>query len=173
MLKSFVVIAALLPSVAFALDVKITSFLYAGTRTQAAELCGSVSGHKGMVVVHVTVDEQSKSPGHYRTIADTDGAFCVVVATNDGTAVASVKEMGVSVAAHGSVNQAAKTEESKAALPRPRQRDWQCSAHRHDTFFPSYSGYPRRTRYEAERSAIQSCEFSSRVRCVPGSCYQK
>ena len=82
----------------FANDAKvdITSFRSAGLRTDAAELCGKVTGSTapGYTVAHVTVDEKSGKPGHYYTLVGKDGLFCVAVVTYKGTAIANAEVLG-------------------------------------------------------------------------------
>ncbi len=81
-------------STAFAddLETKITSFNYTGSRTRAAELCGTVNGTgSANAIVTVTVDEKAKTPAKYTTLADEAGAFCLVVASYKGTASATAK----------------------------------------------------------------------------------
>ncbi len=82
----------------FANDAKIdiTSFRSAGLRTNAAEICGKVTGStaSGFTVAHVTVDEKSGKPGHYYTLVGKDGLFCVAVVTYKGTAIAAVEMLG-------------------------------------------------------------------------------
>ena len=78
---------------AFAVDpeVKISSYLYAGSRTNAAEVCGKVTGlTEEWAMVQVTVDPKSKKPGTYQTVVRKDGAFCMTVVTYDGKADAQV-----------------------------------------------------------------------------------
>ena len=65
--------------------VEISSFHFAGTKTSAAEICGKVTGLSKQAVVKLIVDEKSKVPGIYNTLTDSDGAFCVMVATYQGT----------------------------------------------------------------------------------------
>lgn len=74
------------------LKTKITSFNYTGSRTLAAELCGTVSGTgSANAIVTVVVDEKAKTPAKYTTLADETGAFCLVVASYKGTATAVAK----------------------------------------------------------------------------------
>ena len=71
--------------------VDITSFVLAGPNTRAAEICGRVSGSKTTpTFVRVAVDEKTGKPGIYNLIAGPDGAFCGMVVTYAGTAVASL-----------------------------------------------------------------------------------
>ena len=71
----------------FAAEVKITSFLYTGTRTRAAELCGKVTGKsEGLVVIDITVDPGRNNPGSYSAIPSSSGRFCSVVSTESGNA---------------------------------------------------------------------------------------
>lgn len=80
---------ALLSSTAMAADVKITSFNYVNTERRVAELCGTVTGAETPTTfVQVTVDERSKRPATYNTMAGPNGKFCTVVITFYGTATA-------------------------------------------------------------------------------------
>lgn len=73
--------------------VEITSFVFAGSRTRAAEICGKVTGgNPAISVVRVTVDPKSEKPGAYNVLAGRDGLFCAVVATYTGTAEASMAD---------------------------------------------------------------------------------
>lgn len=75
------------------LGVKITSFVAAGSRTRAAELCGKVTGLGGAnptAVVRVVVDEKTSKPAVYNVLVGSDGSFCTTVVSYAGTAVASV-----------------------------------------------------------------------------------
>lgn len=70
-----------------AAEVKITSFLYTGTRTRTAELCGKVTGKlEGLVVVDITVDPSRSNPGSYTAVPSASGKFCSVVSTESGNA---------------------------------------------------------------------------------------
>jgi len=81
----------LLSSTAMAADVKITSFNYVNQERRVAELCGTVTGSEAPTTfVQVTVDERSKRPATYNTMAGPNGKFCTVVITFYGTAVAEV-----------------------------------------------------------------------------------
>ncbi len=69
--------------------VEIKSFLMAGTRTRAAEICGKVSGMtSSFVTAKVLVDPKSDRPGTYNVIVGDDGKFCVTVITYTGRAEA-------------------------------------------------------------------------------------
>jgi hypothetical protein len=71
--------------------VEITSFLSAGSRTNAAELCGKVTDSKyDWTVVRIVADPQSNRPGIYNTLVGKDGKFCVVVVSYSGRAEASI-----------------------------------------------------------------------------------
>ena len=71
--------------------VEITSFVMAGSRTRAAEVCGKISGMKGSwLAVRITVDPKGDRPGVYNTLAGNDGRFCTTVVTYTGLAEASV-----------------------------------------------------------------------------------
>lgn len=91
-MKKFFILFALtygVPSFADDLVTKINSFTYTGSRTWTAELCGNVTGEDSKnALVTVTVDEKSKKPAKYTTIADENGEFCLVVASYRGTASA-------------------------------------------------------------------------------------
>lgn len=87
-------VLAMLASLAQAADepkVEITSFIAAGQRTRAAELCGKVTGFSGnWLAVRVTVDPKSERPGVYHVLAGRDGAFCTTVVSYQGLAEASI-----------------------------------------------------------------------------------
>ena len=79
--------------------VEITSFVFTGSRTRAAEICGKVTGADApILVVRVTVDPKSDRPGAYNVLAGKDGLFCAVVATFTGTADASLAGQGTASA---------------------------------------------------------------------------
>lgn len=68
---------------------KITSFVYINQERKVAELCGVVSNPTTTpTFIQITVDETSKRPATYNTLAGADGKFCSVVVTYYGTAVA-------------------------------------------------------------------------------------
>lgn len=71
----------------YAAEVKVTSFLYTGTRTRTAELCGKVSGKSGLpLIVDITVDPKRNNPGSYTVIPAASGKFCAMVSTESGNA---------------------------------------------------------------------------------------
>ena len=71
--------------------VEITSFVSAGTRTRAAELCGKVTGIADeWLAVRVVVDPKMDRPGVYNVLVGKEGKFCVAVVTYSGRAEASV-----------------------------------------------------------------------------------
>lgn len=81
-------------------SVKITSFLFIGDRSYAAEICGVVNGldgTAGLPIVTLLIDDGTKHPGHYHVIAGSDGLFCSTVATYYGTATASVTVAGKTI----------------------------------------------------------------------------
>jgi len=90
MRKLMMVLAlGLLSSTAFAADVKINSFTYVNKERRIAELCGTVTNTTGpSTFVQITVDETSKRPATYNTLAGPNGKFCTVVVTYFGTAIA-------------------------------------------------------------------------------------
>lgn len=90
MRKLMMVLAlGLLSSAAIAADVKINSFTYVNKERRIAELCGTVTNAQGpSTFVQVTVDETSKRPAIYNTLAGPNGKFCTVVITYYGTAIA-------------------------------------------------------------------------------------
>ncbi len=90
MRKLMMVLAlGLLSSTAFAADVKINSFTYVNKERRIAELCGTVTNSQGpSTFVQITVDETSKRPATYNTLAGPTGKFCAVVITYYGTAIA-------------------------------------------------------------------------------------
>lgn len=90
MRKLMMVLAlGLLSSTAFAADVKINSFTYVNKERRIAELCGTVTNTTGpSTFVQITVDETSKRPATYNTLAGPTGKFCTVVVTYFGTAIA-------------------------------------------------------------------------------------
>jgi hypothetical protein len=72
-------------------EVKITSFTLVrigdSMNHPVAELCGKVEGSsKPLEFLKVTVDAGSRRPGHYNTIADDKGNFCLTVITYRGNA---------------------------------------------------------------------------------------
>lgn len=93
-IASLISILASGAAVAGELKVDITSFVAAGSRTRAAELCGKVTGidqsTPSFVAVRVVVDHKSNKPGVYNVLVGRDGAFCTTVVSYYGTAVASV-----------------------------------------------------------------------------------
>lgn len=90
MRKLMMVLAlGLLSGTAMAADVKITSFNYVNQERRVAELCGTVTGAEAPTTfVQITVDERSKRPATYNTMAGPKGKFCTVVITFYGTAIA-------------------------------------------------------------------------------------
>lgn len=90
-MRKFTMILALglLSSTAMAADVKITSYNYVNKERRVAELCGMVTGSSAPTTfVQITVDERSKRPATYNTMAGPNGKFCVVVVSFYGTAIA-------------------------------------------------------------------------------------
>ncbi len=92
MRKLMMVLAlTLLSGTAMAANVKITSFNYVNQERRVAELCGVVTDSEGpATLVQITVDERSKRPATYNTMAGPNGKFCTVVVTFYGTASAEV-----------------------------------------------------------------------------------
>lgn len=79
--------------------VEITSFIMAGSRTRAAEICGKAAGvNAPFPVVRVIVDPKSDKPGVYNVLAGKDGLFCATVVTFTGTAEASLADQGAASA---------------------------------------------------------------------------
>lgn len=74
-------------------QVKLISFISAGTKTRVAELCGRVTNAPaaGLVAVHIVVDEKTDSPSHYNVMVGNEGKFCAAVVTYRGTAIASIR----------------------------------------------------------------------------------
>jgi hypothetical protein len=71
--------------------VEITSFIAAGSRTRAAELCGKVTGSTAeWLAVRVVVDPKTDRPGVYNTLVGKDGKFCTTVVSYSGQAEASI-----------------------------------------------------------------------------------
>lgn len=71
--------------------IEITSFVMAGYRTHAAELCGKVTGATApFVVAKIAVDPNAEKPGIYNVLVGAEGKFCTTVVTYDGIAQASV-----------------------------------------------------------------------------------
>lgn len=67
---------------------QIKSFVYINQERKVAELCGVVTDATTTpTFVQITVDERSKRPATYNTLAGPDGKFCSVVVTYYGTAV--------------------------------------------------------------------------------------
>ncbi|MBY0472091.1 hypothetical protein K2X30_13070 [bacterium] len=90
-ISSVLVMLASLAQAADEPKVEITSFIAAGQRTRAAELCGKVTGFSGnWLAVRVTVDPKSDRPGVYHVLAGKDGAFCTTVVSYQGLAEASI-----------------------------------------------------------------------------------
>lgn len=76
----------------FAAEVKITSFLYTGTKGTTAELCGKVTGKSELpMIVDITVDPKRKNPGSYTVIPAVSGNFCTMVSTESGNADVSMR----------------------------------------------------------------------------------
>jgi hypothetical protein len=75
--------------------VELSSFVMAGARTRAAEICGRVAGgaKTAPTFIRITVDEKSAKPGVYNVVAGPDGAFCVAVVSYYGSAVAALWEV--------------------------------------------------------------------------------
>lgn len=72
--------------------VEVTSFVYAGSRTRAAELCGKITGVQAPShFVKIVVDPKSKTPGIYNVLVGPEGVFCTTVVTNHGEAEASLR----------------------------------------------------------------------------------
>jgi hypothetical protein len=70
--------------------VKIDSYTYTAQGVRTAELCGTVSNMTATpTFVRITVDESSKQPAVYNTLAGADGKFCTLVVTYYGTAIAT------------------------------------------------------------------------------------
>ena len=93
-MKKILGLACLFASVsAFSATVKITSFNYLRTgdvHGPLAEICGAVEGATAMTFVKVMIDPKASKPAYYNTVVDTDGKFCLVVATYHGTADVSI-----------------------------------------------------------------------------------
>ena len=105
--KAIVGLSFLIGASAFAEEAKVevTSFRFAGSRTNAAELCGKVTGQtKAPVYVKVLVDEKSKNPGIYNVIVGPELTFCTSVVTYYGTASASLWNQTQSSSASIEVN---------------------------------------------------------------------
>lgn len=70
--------------------VKINSYTYTSQGVRTAELCGTVSNMTTTpTFVRLLVDEASKHPAVYNTLAGADGKFCMLVVTYYGTASAT------------------------------------------------------------------------------------
>lgn len=99
-MKKLIVVVGLLlgPTLAYATEepkVGITSFVFAGQRTRAAELCGRVTGSNvPFLAVKVTVDPNTDKPGIYNALVGMEGSFCVTVVSYSGTAEASAWLLG-------------------------------------------------------------------------------
>lgn len=75
--------------------IEITSFVPAGTRTRAAELCGKITGvNVPYLAARVVVDDKTDKPGIYNVLVGKDGHFCTTVVSYAGTASASVWLLG-------------------------------------------------------------------------------
>jgi hypothetical protein len=83
-LLSFSALASAAPTV------KIDSYTYTSQGVRTAELCGTVSNMTATpTFVQITVDESSKQPAVYNTLAGPNGKFCTLVVTYYGTAIAT------------------------------------------------------------------------------------
>ena len=94
-MKLLLILSAILASTssfAFTPQVKITSFTYSdNTKTHVAEICGTVSEMtESPTFIKIVVDESSKQPANYNTLAGADGKFCLTVTTYAGTAIARI-----------------------------------------------------------------------------------
>lgn len=94
LLMSLAGASAVAAGVSAAPEVTLTSFSMAGSSTNAAEICGKVTGVTSPALVHITVDDGSKHPGNYSVLVDSDGPFCTSVVTYRRSAVASVSNLG-------------------------------------------------------------------------------
>lgn len=71
----------------FAVEVKVTSFLYTGTRARTAELCGQLTEKSELpLILDITVDLKRNNPGSYTDVPPASGKFCAVVSTESGNA---------------------------------------------------------------------------------------
>lgn len=85
----FILSLSLMSAGAFAADVKIDSYTYVNKERKIAELCGTATNTTGpQTFIQITVDERSKRPAIYNTLAGPTGKFCTVVITYYGTAIA-------------------------------------------------------------------------------------
>lgn len=86
--KCFIALTALFTiQSSFSAEVVITSFLYTGSRTRTAELCGKVTGKsETMLIVDIAVDPGRNNPGSYTVVPAASGKFCTVVSTESGNA---------------------------------------------------------------------------------------
>ena len=96
MSKFFIsVICSLVGANVFAADVNITSFRFleeAKNFSPTAELCGQMAAPSGLpVMIKVTSDPDSKSPGSYHIWTGKDGKFCTILATYTGQANAELE----------------------------------------------------------------------------------
>jgi hypothetical protein len=83
-MKLFIFLS-LLSVTSFAAEVKISSFQYLSS-TRVAELCGFVTGVAAGELVEVVSDPKMKVPGHYTTLTNSTGKFCLVLRTLSGEA---------------------------------------------------------------------------------------
>lgn len=75
--------------------VEVKSFIFIGSRSNLAELCGQVTqGGAEFSLVRILVDPDSKNSGIYNAVAGADGAFCAVLVTYTGNAAVSVQSGG-------------------------------------------------------------------------------
>ena len=67
--------------------VNITSFARVGDlNSQMGEVCGNVQNANGNTVnLNVIADYETRVPGEYHTFSGTDGNFCQVIRTLNGT----------------------------------------------------------------------------------------
>lgn len=84
-------VLGLLSTTAMAATVKITSYVYVNKERRVAEICGVVSeSETPTTFIQIIVDDKSKRPATYNTLAGPNGKFCTLVNTFHGTAIAEV-----------------------------------------------------------------------------------
>lgn len=87
------------------LTAKVTSFVFAGRSTSAAELCGHIEGDvKSSQQILIVTDPKSKGPAKYIVATTAQGEFCALVATVFGQADVSVVGGGASSSAQAEAN---------------------------------------------------------------------
>ena len=77
-------------------QVDITSFYYVQSGSRLAELCGRTIDINKPALLSIVVDENTNRPATYTTTTDSDGKFCLLVWTYQGTVAVSLDPYGLS-----------------------------------------------------------------------------